>query len=99
MADILLHEHIEACAHTVAEPAESRVEPGEFYLRAMLDACASGAALLSEAGTILYVNGAWRELATQHGLLHERYGVGLNYIEVCRQVTGASVEEAAAVVE
>lgn len=99
MADILLHEYIEACSRTVAEPVEGRVEPGEFYLRAMLDACASGAALLNEAGTILYVNGAWRELAAKHGLRHERFGVGLNYIEVCRQVSGASVEEAAAAVD
>lgn len=99
MTNILLHEYIETCSQTVAEPVEGRVESGEFYLRAMLDACASGAALLNEAGTILYVNSAWRGLAAKHGLRHDRFGVGLNYIELCRQVSGASVEEAAAVVD
>ena len=99
MVDFLLHDSVETSPDAIAGPDKVRVEPGEFYLRAMLDACASGAALLNMAGTILYVNGAWRELAVKHGLRHNGYGVGLNYIEVCRQVTGASVEEAAAVVD
>jgi len=99
MANNLLRESTEHYPHAVAEPGEGRAEAGGLYLRAMLDACATGAALLNEAGTILYVNGAWRQLAAAHGLPHDLYGVGLNYIEICRQITGASVEEAAAFVD
>lgn len=55
--------------------------------------------MLNEAGTILYVNGTWRQLAAKHGLCQAFYGVGLNYIEICRQVSGASADEAVAVVD
>jgi len=65
----------------------------------MLDACASCVAVLDEAGRILYVNRAWRQLAVRHGLDHDLYGVGLNYLEIYAQVSGAPPEEAAAVAE
>lgn len=94
-----VHEITAPCSYPNVELSESRWVADDLYLVAMLDACASGAALLNEAGTILYVNEAWRELVTRHGLIHDLYGVGLNYIEICKQVSGTSVEEAAAIVE
>lgn len=92
-------ESIESRPFIGVELRERRRDAGDPYLRAMLNACASGAALLDEAGTILYVNGAWRRLAVRRDLVHDLYGVGLHYVEVCKQVSGASVEEAAAIVE
>ncbi len=71
----------------------------EIYLPAMLDALPSGVAVLDESGTILYVNRAWRLLAARRGLAHDLFGVGLSYLEICRQVSGAPPEEAAAVAE
>lgn len=99
MVNGLLQERAEFPSYADAEPAARRTDSGELYLRAMLDACASGAALLDKSGTILYVNGAWRRLAAQHGLAHELYGVGLRYAEICGQVAGASAEQEAAIAE
>lgn len=99
MANTLLHERVGSPSCADAEPRVRSADTGEPYLRAMLDACASGAALLDETGTVLYVNGAWRRLAAKHGLEHELYGVGLNYVEICGRVAGASAEEGAAIAE
>jgi PAS domain S-box-containing protein len=71
----------------------------ELYLLAMLDASASCVAVLDEAGTILYVNRAWRQLAVRHNLAREQYGVRLNYLEICKRVSGASPDVASAITE
>src|SRR5215207_10012696 len=89
----------EACAFVEGEPIESHADEPELYLRAVLDACASGVAVLGESGTILYVNGAWREFASRHGLVGDVDGVGLDYLEVCRMVSDAPAEDAAAIAE
>ncbi|MFL6229985.1 MAG: PAS domain S-box protein, partial [Pyrinomonadaceae bacterium] len=99
MANNLEQERVEYHSYAGVVPGAYGTNAGELYLRATLDACASGAALLDEAGTILYVNGAWRQLATQNGLVHHLYGVGLHYIDICKQVSGAPAGEAAAIVE
>ena len=99
MANGLLQESSEFPPYADTGPGVRRADTGELYLRAMLDACASGAALLDESGTVLYVNGAWRGLAAKRGLEHELYGVGLNYVEICGRVAGASAEEGAAIAE
>src|SRR5215213_3846484 len=99
MANGLLQESVESPSYAGAGPGVRRADTGELYLRAMLDACASGAALLDESGTVLYVNGAWRSLAAKHGLERELYGIGLNYVEICGRVAGASAEEGAAIAE
>lgn len=99
MVNNLVQESPESCSFIAIETSEHGSDTGELYLQAMLDGCVSGAALLNEAGTILYVNWAWRQLAAQHLLFHNLHGVGLNYIEICKQVSGASVEDAAAIVE
>jgi PAS domain S-box-containing protein len=99
MLDRLEQESVESCLFVDAGLNEHRRDAGELYLRATLDACASAAALLNEAGTILYVNGGWRQLAAQRGLAYDLYGVGLKYIDICEQVSGASVQEAVPIVE
>jgi len=82
-----------------AELLDPCPEGSELYLQAVLDACISGVVVLDEAGTISYVNGAWRDFAARRGLTPDCDVVGCNYLEVCRKVTGASVEDATAIAE
>ncbi|MGB7924592.1 MAG: histidine kinase [Pyrinomonadaceae bacterium] len=99
MIKSLAQESIDPGSHIAVELSEHCNDAPELYLRALLDASASGVAVLDESGTILYVNRSWRQLAVRKGLEHSLYGVGLNYIEICEQVSGVSAEEAAAVTE
>lgn len=79
------------------EPGEPRADGPELYLQAVLDACVSGVAVLDESGTILYVNGAWREFAARHGLVNDLDWLGLSYLETCRKISGATIKDAAAI--
>ena len=99
MIECLEQEISELFSRVDAAPGVSRADTEELYLSAMLDACAVGAALLDAGGTVLYVNGGWRHLAARHGLAHDLHGVGLNYTEICRQVSGVSAVDADAVVD
>jgi signal transduction histidine kinase len=99
MIKSLVQESIEPDSYIDVELSEHCNDAPELYLRALLDAGASGVAVLDESGTILYVNRSWRQLAARKGLEDSLYGVGLNYMEICKQVSGASAEEADAVAE
>src|SRR5436853_4683390 len=99
MANNLVHERIEPRSYIDVEFSEQCQDGPELYLRAMLDACASSVAVLDESGMILYVNRAWRQSAVRHALAHDLCGVGLNYLEICRQISGASPEEAVAITD
>lgn len=58
-------------------------------MHAILDALPSHAAILDESGTILQVNPPWRRFAEKNACAGSRYGVGANYLTVCRAITGA----------
>ena len=72
----------------------------DLKLQAFADSHPSGAAVLNESGTILYLNRAWHELSAQRGFPFD-YGVGRNYLEISRHasdsLTGESAELAAGV--
>jgi len=84
-----------------AYPANYRRPQSHLKLRAYVDSHPSGAAVLNESGTILYVNRPWHELSSQRGFPVDPYGVGHNYLEVLRRasdaLTGDSAELAAGV--
>src|SRR5215212_3750583 len=94
-----VQENIELCSYIDVELSDHCKDAPELYLRALLDASASCTAVLDESATILYVNRAWRQLAVRNGLAHDLYGVGLNYLEICRQMSGAPPEEAVAMTD
>jgi len=77
---------------TNAELRERSGPEPEMMLQAIVDACASNVAVLDHSGIIVQVNKAWRSFADRHGLRAAAYGVGLNYLEICRDLWGASVE-------
>ena len=97
MTNHLAQETTERRSYLDVELSEHCHDAPELYLPAMLDAIPSGVVVLDESGTILYSNRAWRQLAARRGLKHDLSGVGLSYLEVCRQVSGAPPEEVAAV--
>jgi signal transduction histidine kinase len=99
MANNLIRESTEPCSYLSIELSEHCKNAPELYLRAMLNACAASVAVMDETGTILYVNSAWRQLAVKQALAHDLYGVGLNYLEICGQVSGASPADSAAITE
>jgi PAS domain S-box-containing protein len=78
--------------------ARSHIE-SEIMLQVVIDACVSNIAILDKFGTIVQVNNAWRLFAGRHGLTAKRYGVGLNYLEICKNAWGISSERLAAVAE
>jgi len=49
-----------------------------------MDNFPASAEILDESGIILYVNEAWRLFAGEHGLAGQDYGVGKNYLDLCR---------------
>jgi PAS domain S-box-containing protein len=99
MVESLEQESIESCSVIDAGRSETRTESSKLYLQALLNACASGAAVLNECGTILYVNGAWRQFVVRHGLVADLDMVELDYLEVCRNISGASVVDTAAIAD
>jgi len=70
-------------------------------LQAILDALSLEIALLDETGVILTVNRAWKDFADSNQFISENpeesYGVGKNYIEVCKEAEEAQVEDAAVI--
>src|SRR5688572_1309857 len=61
----------------------------ETNLRAFADSQSCGAAVLDEAGDILYVNAAWLEYATERGFAVDLFGIGHDYLEGLRQASDA----------
>ncbi|HET8580126.1 MAG TPA: PAS domain S-box protein, partial [Nitrospiraceae bacterium] len=77
-----------------ARTVSSKSFPAQDVMRATLDALPSPAAILDESGTILLVNTSWRRFAKENGHVESRYGVGSNYLTVCRSTTGPDAKVA-----
>ncbi|MEO8281257.1 MAG: EAL domain-containing protein [Ideonella sp.] len=61
---------------------------------AILDALPANIALLDSQGCVISVNGAWQRFGEDNGLKTAEYGIGLNYIEICRTAQGDDAAEA-----
>ena len=83
--------------------AELALKAAENFKRAVLDAVNTQVAVLDRNGTIIDVNAAWRDFATENArvpgkpVLHA--GVGTNYLRVCDTARGSSSEGADAVAQ
>ena len=64
---------------------EEALRESQRFLRSSLDALSGHIAILSESGTILEVNEAWRRFADQNQFTGTDYGIGANYLQNCRQ--------------
>lgn len=63
--------------------AVAAMQEAQQFARATIDALSSHVAVLDAAGTILTVNKAWREFATNNGGSGEAVSEGANYLKVC----------------
>jgi PAS domain S-box-containing protein len=74
---------------------EEHLQESEAFSRAILNALEAHIAVLDEAGFIVGVNAAWERFAYENsGSAQGRTGMGMNYLEVCRQASGESADEA-----
>src|SRR3954451_12664932 len=64
-------------------------------IQAAFDSLPAHIAVLDAAGTILAVNAAWRHFAESNGYADAGHGVGLNYLEICRQASESADARAA----
>jgi len=78
---------------TARHVAEVAVRADREVLQSVLDALGSHIAVVDAAGTIQYVNQAWRRFSSLNGGREEAAGhVGENYLEVCRRSAAAADE-------
>jgi diguanylate cyclase (GGDEF)-like protein len=78
------------------KPPEPQLEVTDFF-QLTLDSLLAHVAILRADGTIIAVNAAWNNFATQNGLVEGVCGPGANYLRICEQATGPCSEESRAV--
>jgi len=61
---------------------------------AILNALPAHVILLDTMGLIIFVNSAWQQLTCPNALIDPKYGIGLNYLEVCRRARGDGASDA-----
>ncbi len=64
-----------------------RQQAAEQFTRAIIDALSAHLCVLDENGEILTVNQSWREFAEANPPMPSNYGIGANYLEICRAGT------------
>ena len=84
---------------TQRKTAERQLREYQQFLLSTLDALSAHVAILDDAGTILEVNAAWRNFADANQSVMGRYGIGVNYIELCEAAQGGGAAEARAVAQ
>lgn len=67
--------------------------------QALINSLPAHIALLDGEGTIIEVNDQWRRFARENAYAAPDGGLGLNYLQICRDAHGDSAEEAAAAAE
>jgi len=77
--------------------AEDALVESQRFMQSTLDALSAQVAVLDDSGTIIAVNAAWRRFAESNQLGVPRYGIGMNYFEVCRMASGDGADAATAV--
>ena len=76
-----------------------RKEVPDLYLRAIVDAYPSGAAVLDETGTVLYLNRTWCTFGDDFGYAGAQSAACHSYLELSERISGGSATEFAAIVE
>ena len=73
---------------------QANLQSSQVFLQSTLDALTSHIAILDEQGTIVSVNGMWRQFAIDNQSSDPHHMVGKNYLEICDTAEGAFSEEA-----
>ncbi|MEP2776520.1 MAG: PAS domain S-box protein [Luteolibacter sp.] len=82
--------HVAAASIDITErkKSEERLAEALRFYHSSIDALASHLAVLDENGVILEVNHAWRNFAAKNDFAGQKWGVGMNYVELCESSTG-----------
>ncbi len=90
---------------TETRRAQEEIRQSQEFLSATVNGLSAQLAILNTRGTIVAVNEAWRRFARDNELEAEHFGIGCNYLEVCRAAAetggselGAAVAGIAAVI-
>ncbi len=68
------------------------------FFQSVLDALSSHIAILDGESRVIAVNAAWRRFARRNGWAGDGgFGIGANYIDLCRRASGRNSDEAPAV--
>lgn len=62
---------------------ENQLAEALRFYHSSIDALSSHIAVINQRGVILAVNHAWRRFAEENQFVGARFGVGMNYIDVC----------------
>lgn len=84
-------------AGSAAEGGVSALLPP--ILRALFDGYNASIALLDDKGTVVAVNKSWKELSASQGDRYPRFGLGKNYLELCKSTAWGGVDPASATAE
>ena len=80
---------------TKSQEAKKVIQKSEEYAAAILNSVSAHIAVLDRTGNIQKVNRAWRLFAEENGgSVATQDGIGINYIQICRQASGNSSEHA-----
>jgi hypothetical protein len=79
----------------IDELSDSHLADFAFY-KMVPDAFSTHIALLDKQGTILAVNARWQRFGEANGIHDARYGVGANYLTMCRAAVDSIAQAAAA---
>ena len=78
---------------------ESAQRQRNVFLQNVVDSLPAHVAVLDETGRIMMANQAWKTFAVANGLRDPNYGIGKNYVEVCRTDDGSCRRDASAVAQ
>src|SRR5215204_7572442 len=73
---------------------ERTLRESEPFARSVLDSLSANIAVIDESGTIVFVNGAWREFARANKAVRN-VAQDANYLQVCDSAVELGCEEAA----
>ena len=95
------HQVIQCNIRDIGErkQAMGAVQESQRFLKSTLDALSAHIAVLDEGGSIVAVNQAWQEFSEANGGTAVSCGVGVSYLGVCEEASGAWAQEAAALVQ
>ncbi|MFO7912652.1 MAG: PAS domain S-box protein [Desulfotignum sp.] len=63
-------------------------------LQKVVDALPEHIAVMDNDSTIVFVNQAWKTFADKNHLASKNYGIGVNYIDLCKNATGPGSDQA-----
>jgi signal transduction histidine kinase/integral membrane sensor domain MASE1 len=85
-----LHLVAEVLANALAQKeANDALRVSESMKSAILASLSSSVAVVDRAGRVIAVNESWTRFAVEHGVWDAGAGLGISYLDACRQAAGA----------